>query len=341
MGRGVGDGDGPRGILGGARGFGKKFAQWAIRSGSTQERCQTSREATARDGETTREKTTGEMEVDWELPPELLDGGQGKAIIDPQIVCTRPDREGSTTGDEGRVTDGDKGDDQQQGGTWEPPTGLPPHLSQWAGLQPLVLKSMGQGVTGETKGALRRQAARERKTTLASQRATTQWTSHLGAFMPSITESLETRQHRGGMCPSGLALHHPAASVLREWSLFGCPAMTGREWRINEMTAAIERGPHESALTPEAIEHFAAEVLAKVAVGQARVVNWDDIKKCPPKQLKISPIAAIPHKLKAFQSILDLSFSLRLKEGGGDHVRERYINQDSTSGVNRPNWSRS
>ena len=36
----------------------------------------------------------------------------------------------------------------------------------------------------------------------------------------------------------------------------------------------------------------------------------------PPPQLKISPIAAIPHKSKAFRSILDLSISLRLKNGG-------------------------
>jgi hypothetical protein len=32
--------------------------------------------------------------------------------------------------------------------------------------------------------------------------------------------------------------------------------------------------------------------------------------------LKIFPIAAIPHKLKAFCSILDLSFQLKLKNGG-------------------------
>ena len=33
-------------------------------------------------------------------------------------------------------------------------------------------------------------------------------------------------------------------------------------------------------------------------------------------ELKISPIAAIPHKSKQFRSILDLSFNLRLKQGG-------------------------
>jgi len=92
--------------------------------------------------------------------------------------------------------------------------------------------------------------------------------------------------------------------------------MTGKNWTRAEMAAAIARGPHESALSQEAIQHFTDEVKEKVACGQARVVNWDDIKCNPPPQLKISPIAAIPHKSKAFRSILDLSFRLRL-EGEG------------------------
>ncbi len=45
-------------------------------------------------------------------------------------------------------------------------------------------------------------------------------------------------------------------------------------------------------------------------------MQWEDIKENPPKERKISPIAAIPHKLKAYRSILDLSFWLRLKSGG-------------------------
>ena len=53
----------------------------------------------------------------------------------------------------------------------------------------------------------------------------------------------------------------------------------------------------------------------KVAAGQARLVKWDDIKADPPPQLKISPIAAVPHKSKPYRSILDLSFSLKLTDG--------------------------
>ena len=45
-------------------------------------------------------------------------------------------------------------------------------------------------------------------------------------------------------------------------------------------------------------------------------MDWDSIKDNPPKELKISPIAAIPHKSKANRSILELSFCLRLKNGG-------------------------
>jgi hypothetical protein len=58
------------------------------------------------------------------------------------------------------------------------------------------------------------------------------------------------------------------------------------------------------------------EVTDKVAKGQACVVLWDDIKDNHPCQLKVSPMAAIPHKSRAYRSILDLSFALRLEDGG-------------------------
>ena len=58
------------------------------------------------------------------------------------------------------------------------------------------------------------------------------------------------------------------------------------------------------------------EVANTVAKGQARVVLWDDIKDNHPRQLKVSPVAAIPHKSRAYRSFLDLSFPLRLEDGG-------------------------
>ena len=118
------------------------------------------------------------------------------------------------------------------------------------------------------------------------------------------------------MCPNGLAFKHPAAALLKEWATFGCPTRTGTPWLKEEMWEAVTRGPHNSARSPEAIAHFKAEAAEKVRTNQARLVLWDSIKDNPPKELKISPIAAIPHKSKDFRSILDLSFRLRLKSGG-------------------------
>jgi len=118
------------------------------------------------------------------------------------------------------------------------------------------------------------------------------------------------------MCPSGLALCHPAADLLREWATYGCLTNTGTPWTVEEMQAVVDRGPHCSSLSDKAIAHFKAEVNDKVKSGQAKFVSWDSIKDNPLAELKISPIAAIPHKSKQFCSILDLSFNLRLKQGG-------------------------
>ncbi len=73
---------------------------------------------------------------------------------------------------------------------------------------------------------------------------------------------------------------------------------------------AVEWGPHQLAKSPDALEHFAEEIKEKNQKNQAHLVAWNDIKDNPPAQLKISPIAAISHKSKACQSILDLSFHL-------------------------------
>ncbi len=117
------------------------------------------------------------------------------------------------------------------------------------------------------------------------------------------------------MCPAGLALHHPAAELLTSYATLGCPTETGKPWTVEQMQAAITRGPHISALVPEAVAQLQEEVREKVANGQARVVLWDEIKGNPPPQLKISPVAMIPHKSRQFRAILDLSFPVKLEDG--------------------------
>ncbi len=85
------------------------------------------------------------------------------------------------------------------------------------------------------------------------------------------------------MGPNGRALEHLAAKKLEEWAMFGCPTRTGKPWSKNNMWEAVTRGPHQSALSPEAIAHFEAEAAEKVKTNQARLVLWDDIKDNPPR----------------------------------------------------------
>jgi hypothetical protein len=104
------------------------------------------------------------------------------------------------------------------------------------------------------------------------------------AVLPQGADNKSRPIHQNSMCPAGLALHHPAAETLLNWAEFGCPTQTGKPWSISEIEEAIARGPHQSALTPEALKHFAAEIKEKVLSKQARVVEWDTIKDNPPTE---------------------------------------------------------
>jgi hypothetical protein len=118
------------------------------------------------------------------------------------------------------------------------------------------------------------------------------------------------------MCPAGIAMAHPAGDLLAKWSQLGCPTNKGQPWSKQEMGEAVAQGPHHLSLSPKAIVHFAKECVKKVKAGQAKLVLWGNIKDNPPPQLKILPIAAIPYKLKAFRSILDLYLHLWLNHRG-------------------------
>jgi hypothetical protein len=141
--------------------------------------------------------------------------------------------------------------------------------------------------------------------------AGSQWETHQVKVPSASAPQIQPPQvYRNSMCPTGRALSHLAAGLLTEWATLGCPTRTGTPWTGDKIWDAVARGPHQSALSPEALAHFAEEAAEKVRTKQARIVLWDDIKDNPPEQLKISPIAAILHKSKAFRSILDLSFGL-------------------------------
>ena len=172
----------------------------------------------------------------------------------------------------------------------------------------------GLPVTGMTKEKHRLENKQKRKSKLAEQGEVTFLQQHQGNYKIPPPKA-GPASFKGGMCPSGLALHHEAAETLLQYATGGCPVETGRDWTVDMMEAAIKRGPHVSAMDPEAMEILAEEVAQKALKGQCRVVLWEAIKKKPPKQLKVSPIAMIPHKSRRFRAILDLSFRLRLENG--------------------------
>jgi hypothetical protein len=183
------------------------------------------------------------------------------------------------------------------------------------GLAPPRVAS-GKRVSGENKRQLRRENKAKRQKLQAEQdEAVTYWVQYTGNF-EAPPEKKNPTEWRNSMCPRNLALHHPAAEKLLEYARGGCPCNTGQPWTKEMIHAAVERGPHVSALEPDAADQLHEELAQKERVGQCRIVLWDDIKNNPPQQMKVSPIAMIPHKSRKYRAILDLSFRLRLKDGG-------------------------
>ncbi len=183
------------------------------------------------------------------------------------------------------------------------------------GLKPPTFDSTRDLVTGAETEQLRLQNRKQQHALQDDQDPTSMWTTHRGsASLPPETTLLP--KYLNKMCPQGLATSHLARELLAEWSRLGCPTWAGWPWLKMEMWEAIEWGPHQTSLSPKAIVHFKAKSKEKVMAGQVQIVVWDDIKDNPLPQLKVSPIPAILHKSKDFQSILDLLFWLRLRNGG-------------------------
>ncbi len=111
--------------------------------------------------------------------------------------------------------------------------------------------------------------------------------------------------------PRKEALSHAAIDLIRHYSEKGCPVDCGDDWSTDLIEAAILRGAHPSADSPEALAALHEETRGKVKNKYSKVVRYGDIKKNLPKKLKISPVAMIPHKSRSFRTILDLSFRLR------------------------------
>jgi hypothetical protein len=114
--------------------------------------------------------------------------------------------------------------------------------------------------------------------------------------------------HRGLMAPSGEALKHPAADMLLEFSMKGCPVETGPKWTKAMLDAALAKGAHPSAMEPEAAAQLRAESIEKANQGFCRLVPWIDIKDDPPANLKI---LFVVDREKLISSVIFLAIACR------------------------------
>jgi hypothetical protein len=80
---------------------------------------------------------------------------------------------------------------------------------------------------------------------------------------------------------------HPFVATLEQWAA-GVSALCGEPWSEAAICAAIERGPHTSALTPEARDLIDEEMKYQIQAGFSEMVLWRTIQHAYPTNLKVS-----------------------------------------------------
>ena len=118
------------------------------------------------------------------------------------------------------------------------------------------------------------------------------------------------KKHMGLMWPTSFANDHDAAPLLHSYSTHGCPVDCGDPWSHDQIITALKRGAHISAKVPRARDYLLKQSHEKEKEGFVILKRWGDIKSSYHKNLKLSPVAMVPHKSRDFRVILDLSFNL-------------------------------
>ena len=144
---------------------------------------------------------------------------------------------------------------------------------------------------------------------------------------PSQRKSKQ-KPKRGLICPGEIAQSHPAGPLLQEMATDGCRVEMRGDWTLEELDDAVQYGPHPTARDPEAAACCQEEALEKVAEGYCKIVPWSELrqrfKSGELPNLKISPIAAIPHKSRSYRMILDLSAK---GQGRNGQKRRKSVNE--------------
>ena len=122
-------------------------------------------------------------------------------------------------------------------------------------------------------------------------------------------------KYRSLLQPSPIVTNcHPFGPVLEEWKQ-GVTVDCGPDWSAEHIDVAIQRGPHRSALTPEALQVFKEDIAYQVSAGFSEVIPLSELRSRNPPNLKISPVALVPQLNRRGRIILDLSFPVRQNAG--------------------------
>ncbi len=98
-------------------------------------------------------------------------------------------------------------------------------------------------------------------------------------------ENVSQGKHTLLMQPQPMAGVHPFTPTLRKWE-HGIPVDCGSDWAWNVIEAAVARGPHPTARTPDSIALFHDDIEYQIKAGFCRVFLWDDIVRMHPANLK-------------------------------------------------------
>ena len=126
------------------------------------------------------------------------------------------------------------------------------------------------------------------------------------------------------MDPEPWIRFHPFVATLEAW-VDGVPVDCGPPWTDVAQQAAVTRGPHTSALTPDARQLISDEMDYQVAAGFSEIKPWAEVQALNPTPLKVSPLAVIPQVGRRGRLLLDLSFAAQAPRGQGKRARRQYV----------------
>ena len=96
-------------------------------------------------------------------------------------------------------------------------------------------------------------------------------------------EATNKLELRGLVFPRWQSARHPTSPMLRKYATRGCPVQTREDWTAEQLQAAVEKGPHSSALENNAIAQIQVEAREKEAQGFTKIYRWEDLNRRPVK----------------------------------------------------------